>query len=264
MGCSSPTIVAVNVPAFVPPQPQLPPAAPGLPYVEVGWMYAANPGEFGYGMAAQIWGQQMPDADHYIAIVQINGKQVWTDTIPKSVIPYQYDQITGYWFAPFDNFFNTSNGPGYNPPTGPTVGPSDTMEFIVQACNANGCSSSPTLSIPNIKVGNYGTPPTGIPTQAPTGTTTLQVVSASIANLTLQFSPVAQADSYEIIDMDQGPTFYIEGLNSADSPIKITVPQSLLQSLGLSPGKTINLAVQAKNLIGNGPIGPALKVTLTN
>ena len=269
MACSTPATATVQVPAFTPQQPSLPPAAPVLaPYIEVGWMFPQNPSEFCYGMAATIWCEQIPGADHYALSVTKNGQQVYTDSINAAGIQYQYAQIPGFFLFPFNNFFNSANQcaefSSYTQGQ-VVVSPGDTLSFSYQACNANGCSaSSPALQITNIRPGNYGTPPSGAPTSAPTGTTILQVFNPSIANLTLQFAPVSGAESYEIIDMDQGPTFYIEALSGTGNPIQFTVPQSLLQSLGLKPGSTIHLSVQARNTLGDGPVGQPTAVSLTS
>jgi hypothetical protein len=269
MACATAVSKSFKAPEFTPVQPSLPPPAPTLaPYVEVGWMFPENPSEFCYGMAATCWCQQVPDADHYTFSVTKNGQQVYTDSIEAAGIQYQYAQIPGYFLFPFDSFFNSQNPcsefSSYTQGQ-VVVAPADTLVFSYQACDSSGCSgSSPALKIINIGPGNYGTPPAGAPTSAPTGTTTLQVVNPSMVNLTLQFAPVAGAESYEIIDMDEGPTFYIEGVSSTDNPIQITVPESLLQSLGLRVGSSIDLAVQAKNTLGSGPIGTPTKVVLTS
>jgi len=247
MTCSAVVTTTAQVPEFVPQLPALPPAAPGLPYVQAQWLNPSNPAEYGNLILCRVYGQQMPDADYYVGNAWQNGTQIENQQIDKSTIPNQVVQLPGYWI------YQT-----------PPIVAGSSMKFSVEACNSAGCSTSLSLTVPNLQPGNYGLAPTGVPTQAPTGTTALSVVNASTANLTLSFAPVTGADGYEIIDTDLGQTSYIAGLSSTDNPIKFTVLQSLLQSLGLKAGSTITLAVQAKNLIGDGPIGPPTKVTLTN
>lgn len=255
-GCSVPVIISIEVP------PALSPGTPVIaPYVEVAYGYPQNPSEFCYAMFAEVWCQQIPGAVSYNVQATVNGKVVWTDTIPQSGIPYQYAQLAGYFFAPMNNFFNTSlcSNTGYM--TGQIqFASTDTVEFSYQACNANGCSNwSPATGAKNISSGTYGPPPTGICSAAPGAVTGVTVTNPSIGALGLKWNAVSCADAYYLIDMDQGPDFHLAGVGGTS----FTLPSTLLPSLGLKAGDTFHLGIAAYNLIGIGPI-TTVAITLTS
>jgi hypothetical protein len=215
--------------------------------VQIQYLDPGNPAYYSNLVNCAVWIPQVDGAISYSGQSTVAGTAQSPAGIDQSFIPDQEGYVPGYWR------FN--------------VGPFTAGEAVTiwgQACNANGCSvNGPVLSIPNAQPGNYGSPPTGIPTAAPSESPTVSVVSASISDMTISVSAVTGADSFEIIDTDNGYDIGNVGSGTGGT-ITFQIPASLLQSLGYAAGNTINLAAQACNIIGCGPTGQPTAITLTS